>query len=253
MVRIIQGLISGRGKKVFSSEKHPEYRCSQTSLLVNWIAGVLCALQEQLGCEAVQSPLAGVENMKRWSNASTPHIHLHCMCKDKFTSTWLSVFMTEPLHAPPLNLLLQKGFDNKNVQLNYISHNNTPYDKITWPNRNSNHDHADCNAFNDCSNNLSYEQVTQWLQPKHSQSVSLPSHLQLSVYTNPIVSQIIKYVRTGYLLLCWTHQHILHCRTSDQMHSFSTLQALTGKTDIKKSAYEVCSKSIRTDHSTWRR
>jgi hypothetical protein len=144
--------------------------------------------------------------------------------------------------------------------------------------------------------------ITKKMQPEHSQSVSLPSHLQLSVYTNPTISQITKQVRPGYLLLCWTHstfckarlltalldtsthyvrpcycsaghistfckarlltalpdtsahsvrpgylllcwphQHILHCRTSDQLHSFSPLQALTVKTHTKNSAFCVLS------------
>ena len=39
--------------------------------------------------------------------------------------------MREPLHAPTVNILLYKGFDNENVQLNCISHTNTPYGKIT--------------------------------------------------------------------------------------------------------------------------
>ena len=60
-----------------------------------------------------------------------PPIHLHCLGREKFTFTWLSVFMSEPLHAPSINILLYKGFDNKNVQLNYISHTKRTYGKIT--------------------------------------------------------------------------------------------------------------------------
>jgi hypothetical protein len=44
--------------------------------------------------------------------------------RENFTFTWLSVFMTEPLHAPSVNLLLYKGFDVENVQLNCISQSN---------------------------------------------------------------------------------------------------------------------------------
>jgi hypothetical protein len=110
------------------------------------------------GCEADHSPLSGVEVKKQWNYTSTPHINLHCIDKYKFTFTWLSVFISEPLHAPSLNILLYKGFYNENVQLNYISHTNTPYGKMTLPNSISNQYHADCSTFTDCINNLSCQQ-----------------------------------------------------------------------------------------------
>jgi hypothetical protein len=47
MGRMIQGLIPGSGRGVFSSEKHPEHRCSTTTLLMNLVAGVLSPWEEQ--------------------------------------------------------------------------------------------------------------------------------------------------------------------------------------------------------------
>jgi len=47
MGRTIRGLIPGRGRGVFSSEKHPEHCRSPPSLLINLVAGALSPWEEQ--------------------------------------------------------------------------------------------------------------------------------------------------------------------------------------------------------------
>jgi hypothetical protein len=89
---------------------------------VSWVAGVLCPWVEYKACETDHSSptSVGQETVELYFYSPyTPIMY----GRDNFTFTWLSVFMRDPLHAPTVNLLLYKGFDNEYIQLNCISHN----------------------------------------------------------------------------------------------------------------------------------
>ena len=127
---MIRGLIPGRGKEIFSSAKDREHHCSAPSLLLNWVAGVPCPWVQYQACETDHSSPSSI-------GQETVELYLYSpsnqalYSRDNITFTWLSVFMSEPLHAPSLNLLLYKGFDNENVQLNYIFNPTDLMAKIT--------------------------------------------------------------------------------------------------------------------------
>ena len=144
---MIRGLILGRSKGSFSSAKNQNTTLA-TYPTTELDKRVLSPWAEHPSCEADHSPASGVVVKRQWRYTSTPPYTPALYGRDEFNFTWLSVFM----NATSLHVFLNKGFDNKNVQLNYITHTNRPYGKITCPNRISSHYHADHIVFTDCVN-----------------------------------------------------------------------------------------------------